>query len=518
MRTGQVHLFDWDEINFAESAREMMISDDYLTVQINFKPFWEKPPLFFWLQAGSMHLFGINEFAARFPNAVFGFLTLLTVFFVGRRYGGHSFGMLWMLVYIGSFLPHIYFKTCIIDPVFNYFIFLSLVAYIEAINRAEHRMVFAAIAGLFAGLSFLTKGPVGALLVGLSIVVYSVYRSGKGLPSWKLVLMGVVGFLFPAMIWISAELQTHGFVFLEKFLRYQIELFTSPVATQGQPFYYHFLIVLVGCFPMSIVALAAFNKRFVDENHFSLWMKILFWVVLILFSISKTKIVHYSSMTWLPLSYLAAKVMFEGKAFPYTVQRLLYGIIGMAIGIAVLGSTLFFYYPELWTPYVKDVVFLASFAQAIPPPVWLPLTGIVFFISFFLAAKRSKEQNPMASALSWAVGHTLLIAILYAALLPRIEKLSQGSLISLISQVKHENALIYTYGFKSYAHFFYGERTLQNASNEYLPAGQKPANESERIIYLLAREPNHELDSVAGHRLIRCEGGYRLYRKEAFTP
>ena len=123
MRTGQVHLFDWDEINFAESAREMMISDHYLTVQINFKPFWEKPPLFFWLQAGSMHLFGINEFAARFPNAVFGFLTLLTVFVVGRRYGGHSFGMLWMLVYIGSFLPHIYFKTCIIDPVFNYFIF-----------------------------------------------------------------------------------------------------------------------------------------------------------------------------------------------------------------------------------------------------------------------------------------------------------------------------------------------------------------------------------------------------------
>ena len=47
---GGVHLFDWDEINFAEIAREMLVSRDYLRPQINFQPFWEKPPLFFWLQ------------------------------------------------------------------------------------------------------------------------------------------------------------------------------------------------------------------------------------------------------------------------------------------------------------------------------------------------------------------------------------------------------------------------------------------------------------------------------------
>jgi len=44
---GHVHLFDWDEINFAESAREMISSGDYMRVQINYSPFWEKPPLFF---------------------------------------------------------------------------------------------------------------------------------------------------------------------------------------------------------------------------------------------------------------------------------------------------------------------------------------------------------------------------------------------------------------------------------------------------------------------------------------
>jgi 4-amino-4-deoxy-L-arabinose transferase-like glycosyltransferase len=57
---GSVHLFDWDEINFAESAREMLLTGDFLTVQINYQPFWEKPPLFIWMQAFSMHLFGVN--------------------------------------------------------------------------------------------------------------------------------------------------------------------------------------------------------------------------------------------------------------------------------------------------------------------------------------------------------------------------------------------------------------------------------------------------------------------------
>ena len=41
---GSVHLFDWDEINFAESAREMLVTGDFLTVRVNYEPFWEKPP------------------------------------------------------------------------------------------------------------------------------------------------------------------------------------------------------------------------------------------------------------------------------------------------------------------------------------------------------------------------------------------------------------------------------------------------------------------------------------------
>ena len=123
---GTVHLFDWDEVNFAEIAREMIVSKNYLNVQINFQPFWEKPPLFFWFQALSMKVFGINEFASRFPNVLVGITSIMTLYFIGKKFISDKFAFIWALSYFGSILPHFYFKSGIIDPLFNLFIFLSL--------------------------------------------------------------------------------------------------------------------------------------------------------------------------------------------------------------------------------------------------------------------------------------------------------------------------------------------------------------------------------------------------------
>ncbi|MCE9540607.1 MAG: glycosyltransferase family 39 protein, partial [Bacteroidetes bacterium] len=132
---GAVHLFDWDEINFAECAREMLVTGDYFSVKINFQPFWEKPPLFIWIQALSMNIFGINEFAARLPNALAGCLTLLVFFNIGRKLVDEKFGLIWALVYAGSFLPHFYFKSGIIDPWFNLFIFSGIYYFILFSNN-----------------------------------------------------------------------------------------------------------------------------------------------------------------------------------------------------------------------------------------------------------------------------------------------------------------------------------------------------------------------------------------------
>jgi 4-amino-4-deoxy-L-arabinose transferase-like glycosyltransferase len=131
---GTVHLFDWDEVNFAECAREMIVSGNWLRVQVNFEPFWEKPPLFIWLQALSMKTFGINEFAARFVNAVCGIVTLLVVYRIGTVLLDPALGRLWVMAFLGSLLPHAFFKSGIIDPVFNLFIFCGIYFLARAAN------------------------------------------------------------------------------------------------------------------------------------------------------------------------------------------------------------------------------------------------------------------------------------------------------------------------------------------------------------------------------------------------
>jgi 4-amino-4-deoxy-L-arabinose transferase-like glycosyltransferase len=134
---GSVHLFDWDEINFAESAREMIVTGDYSKVQINFNPFWEKPPLFIWIQAISMKVFGINEFAARLPNAIFGILTMILIYtFAKKLFKGHV-AHWWVLSYLGAITPLFYFKTGLIDPMFNFFIFLSILEFYKALKNQK---------------------------------------------------------------------------------------------------------------------------------------------------------------------------------------------------------------------------------------------------------------------------------------------------------------------------------------------------------------------------------------------
>ena len=187
---GAVNLFDSDETNYAESAREMIITGDYLTVQIDYEPFPEKPPLFFWLQVLSMKLFGINEFAARFPNLICGILSMVMLYYLGRHLYGQRFGILWILSYGSAILPFFFFKSGIIDPWFNLFIFMGIARFIFYLDPVRERtrvpnLIFSA---LFFGLATLTKGPVAILifllcflerLLAFPFVISNGYQAGE---------------------------------------------------------------------------------------------------------------------------------------------------------------------------------------------------------------------------------------------------------------------------------------------------------------------------------------------------
>jgi 4-amino-4-deoxy-L-arabinose transferase-like glycosyltransferase len=460
---GQVHLFDWDEINFAESAREMIVSGDYLNVQINFELFWEKPPLFIWMQVVSMKVFGITEFAARFPNAVAGMVTLCFLFYVGKKQFDKQLGILWVIVYAGSLLSHLYFKSGIIDPWFNLFIFSGIYFFIRYLIEEERQTKFILVSAVLIGLGTLTKGPVALLLFLLSGFFYLVLYRFKLRISFKDILLYILTYAFVGGFWFILQLLSGNYTILHDFVVYQIELFKTDVAGhKGFPAY-HFVILLIGLFPASIIALKSFKKNPDDNENqkiFKKWMLILFWVVLILFSIVKTKIIHYSSAAYFPLTFLAAYAIHKTSSGSYKPSKwITAGILFFTVfyaGVIVLLQYIGQHSKEIIASGLVKDSFTAANLEA--ETAW---TGYEFLLGVFLITGIAGSlyffrKEYIKRTIGIFITNLVFVNLTLLIIVPEVEKISQGSAIEFYTKIKDETKVISTFGYKSYAHYFYG--------------------------------------------------------------
>ncbi len=461
---GKVHLFDWDEINFAECAREMIITGDYSKVQLNFQPFWEKPPLFIWLQAICMNIFGVTEFAARLPNAICGILTLNILYFIGKKIYNQRFALLWVLVYAGTFLSHFYFKTGIIDPWFNLFIFLGIYYAILHTNNPVGGFAYksAVLAGVFIGLAILTKGPAGLLIFGLTAGVYWVKKRFAPVTSFKYILAFLIALSITGFSWFLILLiNGHGDI-IKEFIVYQIRLFNTKDSGHGGFLLYHFVILLIGCFPSTIFFILSHKKSGADspfQQHVKLWMQVLFWVVLILFTIVKTKIIHYSSMCWLPLSFLATYAIHHLIQKEFSFKK---WMTGLTIGIASLLAIVFMAIPlidkfkfALLQPGVINDAFARENISA--HVVWNGYEWLIglLFIAGIVYFTLKIPKKPEGSIIRIYVTCTTTVSLLAIVLVPKIEAYSQGAAIEFYQTLKDKDCYVETFGFKSYAYLFY---------------------------------------------------------------
>ena len=464
---GYVHLFDWDEINFAESAREMIVTGDYTRVQINFVPFWEKPPLFFWLQSLSMQVFGINEFAARFPNAICGVITLLVIYRIGKQLYSLQFGMLWSVLYLGALLPHLYFKSGIIDPIFNLFIFLSIWNLIRIIEQEDHKNRYAILSGLFVGLAILTKGPVGLLIVLLTFLVYWVSVKFRRVAGWQQVVLMALSAFLVSSLWFGPETIKNGPWFISEFIEYQIRLLSTSDAGHRQPIYYHFVVVLVGCFPFSVFAIKKLiAKKAASPLQADRWMRYLFWVVMILFTIVKTKIVHYSSMAYLPLSFLAALYAYECISKSKRPDKwILYFnlVVGVILSLLIIGLSVLLIRKDWLTSLIKhpalsvDVPMLG--AEYLIGVLFLVVTIIVFIL---IIKNNLIQRGLILQAL--VLGITLFLSAVF--IVPKVESYSQRPAISFYQSLIGKDVYVYPL-FKTYAHYFYARISQEQSTADH---------------------------------------------------
>ncbi|MDQ3110249.1 MAG: glycosyltransferase family 39 protein [Bacteroidota bacterium] len=483
---GSVHLFDWDEINFAECAREMVVSGDYTTVQIDFLPFWEKPPLFIWMQAASMHLFDNIEFAARFPNAVCGALTLMIVYLLGKKIYDEKFARLWTLAFAGSLLPNFYFHSGIIDPWFNLFIFLGIYQFALYSNEYpsvatqklfNRRILFSSF---FIALAVLTKGPVALLVFGLCFLCWRIMKR-RSVMSWQhFILFGFISLSLAGAWFITLIVQGKGNLVME-FLIYQVRLFSTEDAGHGGSFFYHWIVLLLGCFPASIFAIRSLRKKTADtpfEKHMLQFMRILFWIVLILFSIVKTKIIHYSSLCYFPLTYLAA----------YTAYKLLNGefawkkwmsIFLSAIAVLFVSALVLFPFIDYFkkslisSGSIKDNFAIGNLQADGNWNGFEWIAGLILAAGFIVALYYFSKNN-FQRGLPVLYGSVIITTTLAAIFIaPRVEEYSQNAAIEYWKTHNYSEYYREAVGYKSYAQYFYSDVQSGIEQNPYYLAFKK---------------------------------------------
>lgn len=479
---GKVHLFDWDEINFAECSREMIETGDYTRVYLNYLPFWEKPPLFFWLQSACMHVFGVNEFAARFPNAICGIVTLIALFRCGQRIYDTKFGILWALAFGGSLFPNMYFKSGIIDPWLNLFTFLSFYYFIlyhwqrNGIDKKgldKKPLYYVTMAGLFMGLAILTKGQVALMVFMLALGVYFIYNRLKIYFNWLYAILFLVIAALVTCTWYGYETIKNGPWFITEFFKYQYRLFTTHDAGQKGFFGYHYIVLLIGCFPASLLAIPSFFKNTYSsrfDKDFKKWMQILFWVVTGLFTIVQSRIVHYSSMAWFPLSFLAAYTIYKWqlKEMKYKKYAAVFiGILGGILSLLILGVAVIGLNVKKLAPYVKDPFAKANMEAQVNWNGTEGIAGILMIATVITGIWFLKKQSFQKAAWVLFGGTAVVIFFAAAMIVPKVEQYSQGAAIGFFEQRQGEDCYVHVLGYKSYAQLFYTKKEKPVNENSY---------------------------------------------------
>jgi 4-amino-4-deoxy-L-arabinose transferase-like glycosyltransferase len=518
---GVSHLFDWDEINFAESAREMLLTKDYVSVQINFLPFWEKPPLFIWMQALSFTLFGTftdhawtsMEFAARFPNALIGIMTLLTIFHIGKKHFSDTFGHLWAFSYLAAITPHVYASSGIIDPLFNLFIFLGIYFFSQFFADVS-RFKYAILSGMMIGLAMLTKGPVALLLWGLTLLVFGILHRRFVLNQFTVLFKGAVLSAFLACIffvsWYGLIALKFGTGIIEDFFAYQIRLLITEDAGHGQPFYYHALVLLIGCFPISILVLERIGVK-KETTDFASWMKVLFWVVLILFSLVKTKIVHYSSMCWLPMSFFSAQVLvdwYEGKEVWTRLKTSIFVLIGLLLGLIFTLVPLIGENANYFLPYMHDEFVQGNLQSPVAWEGFEKGMGILWS-ALILIAVFWKKGLSFSRFLSFMAVATLIIMGYSRYVVPKIEGYTQATPIDFYIAKSGQKVYVETVGFKSFAHLLYFQK--QKGS----PGGEELMNRfsvDRPSFFVMKSDAEDRFKYHPNLILIREENGFLFYK------
>ena len=274
---GSFALVGPDEPRYAQVAREMLLRRDYITPTLGGLPWFEKPPLLYWLMILSYRVLGVNEYAARLGPAICGLLTAVFIYAIGRAIDrkshkgdrhdvGSGVGRWSSLVWLSSLGAIGFARGATFDIVLTLTISGALACFFlietkRAEDEAPSRNWLIVALYFFTGLSLLAKGLIGFVLVFGVIGLYFLLR--REWPRKTILLSLFWGVPFACLIasvWYGPMIARHGWVFIDQFIvQHHFARFATNKYHHPGPFYFY-LPVLVGlALPWTSVLVASLS-------------------------------------------------------------------------------------------------------------------------------------------------------------------------------------------------------------------------------------------------------------------
>jgi 4-amino-4-deoxy-L-arabinose transferase-like glycosyltransferase len=329
---GDIGLIDETEPLFVEASRQMLLTGDWVTPYFDNVTRFDKPPLIYWLMVLSFKVFGVNEWAARIPSAIAALAIVLLSFYTLQQQSprlsptnpspNHNARHPWLAAWLGATLlmlnlnTYFWGRTGYADMLLTTCMGGALLAFFLGYVQPKlilQRRWYGAFYVLLA-LAILTKGPIAILLPALIIGGFTLYVGNlrQVLQEMQL-LRGTLIVLMLALPWYILVTLANGEAFIGSFFGYHnLTRFSSVVNAHSGPWYFHFLVILVGFFPWSAYLPAAIvrtqpwqRKQWQQRSRseqLGLYAVIWFAVILGFFTVSVTKYFSYT----LPLMPAAA--------------------------------------------------------------------------------------------------------------------------------------------------------------------------------------------------------------------
>lgn len=368
---GDLPLIDPDEGRYAQIPREMLQRGDLITPTLNQVKYFEKPPLLYWINAASLKLFGLTEFAARLPSALCGLLTILSTYVIGRKLYDRRTALIAAFI-LGTSLGFVLQSRIILtDMLLTFCLTSALGAFIVAtLKERRHSSGIWYLFYAFSALAVLAKGLIGFVFPAGIIFLFMLLTKRWHVLAHMRLASGLLLFLAIAAPWfIAVSIRNPEFAQFF-FIHEHLERFTSNVHGRYQPFWF-FVPVLAGTMlPWSFFIPAAMGKAWRERRHNrgDAGIFLLIWILLIFtfFSKSSSKLIPYMLPIFPPLAMLIASrfsSLLSNRDRGFSLAMLMLGITLTLLGA---GAISYAYLPQV-----------SSFISGIIPQLSAPLNRFV---------------------------------------------------------------------------------------------------------------------------------------------